>query len=132
MGQEKHAANSESRFLAVSITPDFCQVGDHIVPFDIVRTLDHEHSAYTQQVFAASKKMLLIDSVLQGVEGNAGHGIRSGVSLTAGNCKILTGTSAVMVEGRAIARQGDLLDMNRGGSQSNATYGRLMTAVCDF
>lgn len=39
MSAEKHIADAESRFMVVNIAPDFCVVGNQVVPFDIVSIL---------------------------------------------------------------------------------------------
>ena len=109
---EKHVADAETRFMVLNVTPDFCKVGNRIVPFDIVSILPPERAAYAHSVFAHSEKVLMVDSVVKGVTGNAGSGVRSGVSLGAGNVKVITGSKTVFVESRAAARHGDLCEMN--------------------
>lgn len=54
----------------------------------------------------------MIDSIIQGVEGNAGVGVQSGVSLSNGHCKVLTGATTVFTEGRQTARHLDEVLMN--------------------
>lgn len=112
MSIEKHIADAESRFMVVNVAPDFCIVGNQVIPFDIVSVLPPEKAAYAQTVFAHSEKVLMVDSVVKGVVGNAGRGVRSGVSLGAGNVKIVSGSQTVFVESRAVARHGDLCEMN--------------------
>ncbi|WP_395322609.1 PAAR-like domain-containing protein [Variovorax sp. UC74_104] len=112
MSAEKHIADAESRFMVVNIAPDFCVVGNQVVPFDIVSILPPEKAAYADTVFARSEKVLMVDSIVKGVTGNAGSGVRSGVSLGAGNVKIISGSQTVFVESRAVARHGDLCEMN--------------------
>jgi Domain of unknown function (DUF4150) len=71
-----------------------------------------EQAAYSHTVFARGEKVLMVDSIVKGVAGNAGSGVRSGVSLGAGNVKIVAGSQTVFVESRAVARHGDLCEMN--------------------
>ncbi|KPU94875.1 hypothetical protein APR50_34740 [Variovorax paradoxus] len=112
MSAEKHIADAESRFMVVNVAPDFCIVGNQVVPFDIVSMLPPEQAAYSHTVFARGEKVLMVDSIVKGVAGNAGSGVRSGVSLGAGNVKIVAGSQTVFVESRAVARHGDLCEMN--------------------
>jgi len=112
MSIENHIADAEARFMVVNIAPDFCIVGNQVVPFDIVSLLPPEKAAYAETVFARSEKVLMVDSIVKGVSGNAGSGVRSGVSLGAGNVKIISGSQTVFVESRAVARHGDLCEMN--------------------
>ena len=112
MSMEKHIADAEARFMVVNVTPDFCIVGDQVVPFDIVSILPPEKAAYAHSVSARSEKVLMVQSVVEGVAGNAGCGVRSGVSLGAGNVKVVSGSTTVFVESRAVARHGDLCEMN--------------------
>ncbi len=132
MEQEKHIAHRSRYFFAVSITPDFCKVGDKVVPFDIAQTLDQEYRSYTQQVFSESIPILLVDSIVRGVQGNAGQGIHSGVSLATGQSRILTGDEGVIIEDKCVAREGNLVDMNMSGERSNGTYGRLLTDKTEY
>ena len=102
-----------TRILGVlNVTPDFCKVGKRVVPFDIVAVLPPERAAYARSVFAHSEKVLMVDSIVKGVEGNAGCGVRSGVSQGAGNVRVIAGARSVFVESRAAARHGDLCEMN--------------------
>lgn len=109
---EKHIADAEAGFCILSVTPDFCQVGDDVVPFDIAQILPPEKTQYAQSVFARSEKVLLIDSIVQSVKGDAGSGVQSSVSLDAGHSQIVEGSSTVIIEGRMTARHLDLVKMN--------------------
>ncbi len=109
---ERHIADAEHAFRVVSITPDFCVVNGAVVPFDIARTLPPERSAYAKTVRARGERVLMVDSVVQGVVGNAGAGVGSGVSQGAGDVVILEGAPGVRAEGRRVARHRDLCSMN--------------------
>ena len=109
---EKHIADAESQFMVVNISPDFCQVGKKVIPFDIVQVLQPEKNAYAKTVFARGKQVLMIDSVIKAVNGNAGEGVASGVSLALGDTKIIQGSSTVHTEGRLTARHLDEVLMN--------------------
>ncbi|TDR39314.1 uncharacterized protein DUF4150 [Tahibacter aquaticus] len=112
MSMEPHIADAETPFMVISVTPDFCRVGSKIVPFDIVALLPPEQANYARTVSAHSEKVLMIDSIIAGVVGNAGAGVQSEVSLAAGNVKITSGSDTVFVEGRKAARHGDTCEMN--------------------
>ncbi len=109
---EKHIADAEAQFVVVNVAPDFCKVGKRIIPFDISQVLTPEKTAYAQTVFARGKQVLMIDSVIKGVRGNAGKGVSSGVSLGQGDTQIKQGSSTVHTEGRRTARHWDEVDMN--------------------
>ena len=112
MSKAPHVADAESSFKVTNISPDFCRVGVKVVPFDISRTLSPEKSGYSSTVLARGEKVLMVASVISGVEGDAGEGIFSGVALGAGTVIMQTGEGTVLVEGRAVCRHGDLCWMN--------------------
>ncbi len=87
-------------------------MGKDIIPFDICQVLEPEKAAYAKTVFARGEKVMMIDSIVKAVKGNAGQGVRSGVSLGSGDSKILQGSSTVFTEGRATARHLDEVLMN--------------------
>lgn len=112
MSMEKHIADAEAQFMAISVTPDFCLVGSQVIPFDIVSFLPPEKSSYASTVSARSEKVLIVDSIVAGVLGNAGLGVKSKVSMGLGNVKITSGSETVFVESKAVARHGDACEMN--------------------
>jgi Domain of unknown function (DUF4150) len=109
---EGHIADAESTFKVVNINPDMCFVNGAVVPFDIYRDLPPELSNYSHTVHARGCMVLHVDSVIQGVIGDAGSGVISGVSQGAGNNIIRTGAQSVRVEGQRCARHNDLVGMN--------------------
>lgn len=109
---EKHIADAESQFVVINVTPDFCKVGDDVIPFDICQVLEPEKAAYAKTVFARGKPVLMIDSVIKGVKGNAGKGVLSGVSLGRGDTQVTQGANTVHTEGRRTARHLDEVLMN--------------------
>jgi hypothetical protein len=118
----QHIADKEGAFIAVNCPPDFCQVGDKVVPFDISRTLNHELT-YAKTVFARGHSpTLTINSVIQGVDGDCGSGVASGTSLGAGDCEVITGAPTVRIEGKPVARNDDKVLMN-----DKNTWGYLKT-----
>lgn len=109
---ERHIADGEASFVILSVTPDFCRVGKNIVAFDLCQVLPPEEADYAKSVFARSEPVILIDSIVDGVQGNAGSGIASGVSLGGGHCKVVEGAGTVFIESRMAARHDDLVEMN--------------------
>lgn len=109
---EKHIADAESAFVVVNVNPDFCKVGKKVIPFDIAQVLQPEKSSYAKTVFARGQPVLMQDSVIKAVKGNAGKGVSSGVSLGKGDTKIMEGSGTVHTEGRLTARHLDEVLMN--------------------
>jgi hypothetical protein len=109
---ERHIADAEATFLVVNITPDFCIVNGTVVPFDIHKELPPEKANYARKVKARGEKVLHVDSIVQGVIGNAGSGVSSGVSQGGGDTRIIEGAQTVHVEGQLVARHLDLCKMN--------------------
>lgn len=109
---DRHIADAESGFKVVNISPDFCRVNGCVVPFDIYRELPPERANYAKKTNARKEKVLHVNSVIQGVIGNAGSGVSSGVSKGAGDTVIIEGAKSVRVEGELVARHRDLCWMN--------------------
>jgi hypothetical protein len=118
---DKHIADGESGFKAVSSAPDVCMVGGSAVPFDSFQDLSKQKS-YVNSVKARCQHILTVGSVIAGTQGNAGSGVVSGTSLGGGDCTILTGANKVNAEGRPIARHLSDVAMNNGN-----TLGKLYT-----
>lgn len=112
MSMERHIADGESSFVVLNVTPDFCKVGKNVVPFDICQTLQPEEADYARSVYARSEPVILITSMIDRVQGNAGSGLASGVSLGAGHTKVVEGYGTVLIESRMAARHDDLAEMN--------------------
>lgn len=108
----KHIADAEGAFKVVNINPDFCIVGGQVVPFDIYRNLPPERANYASTVKARKQKVLHVNSITQGVIGNAGSGISSGVSQGSGHTVMIEGAKNVRVEGELVTRHNDLCLMN--------------------
>ena len=112
MSPERHIADGESQFVVLNVTPDFCKVGKSVVAFDICQILTPEKADYAHSVLARSEPVLLIDSIVNAVQGNAGSGVNSGVSLGGGHTQVLAGSTTVFIESRMTARHDDLVEMN--------------------
>lgn len=109
---DRHIADAEATFKVVNINPDFCKVNGCVVPFDIFREMPREKKNYAKKTNARGEKILPVDSVIQGVIGNAGSGVSSGVSQGSGDVVLIEGAKSVRVEGRLVARHKDLAHMN--------------------
>jgi hypothetical protein len=112
MSTEPHIADAEDEFFVMAVTPDMCRVGKKIVAFEPMQTLSPEYAAFSTTVFARDEKVLLLKSIIKGVKGNAGKGIKSGVSLKSGHVEVKEGSQTVIIEDRLTARDGDEVDMN--------------------
>jgi hypothetical protein len=112
MSSEPHIADAESGFFVLAVTPDMCKVGKTVVAFKSMQILSPEEASYSTTVFARDEKVLLLKSVIDGVKGNAGKGIISGVAVKSGHVEIKQSSSTVIIEDRLAARHGDEVDMN--------------------
>lgn len=112
MSSEPHIADAEDGFFVLAVTPDMCRVGNQIVAFKPMQILSSEEAAFSTSVFARDEKVLLLKSVIDGVKGNAGKGIASGVAVKSGNVEIKEGSNTVIIEDRLTARDGDEVDIN--------------------
>ncbi len=109
---EGHIADAESTFKVVNVNPDMCFVNGSVVPFEIYRELTPEKSNYSHDVRARGCMVLHVGSVIEGVNGDGGSGVISGVSQGGGNNIIRTGAETVRVNGQPCARHNDLVGMN--------------------
>lgn len=109
---EKHVANRESLWVAVNIEPDWCEVDDDVIPFDISQSLDSELTHYAKTVFARREPVVMRDSVLKGTNGNTGDGVNSEVSGDDGHGWVKEGSPTVFAEGRPLSRHLDKVFMN--------------------
>ncbi len=114
MSTEPHVADAEEEFFVISVTPDMCKVGKYVVAFDPMQNLSFEEGGYSAKTYSRDEKILLVDSVIDGVKGNAGKGLKSKVAVKDGHVKVLEGSKTVIIEDRLTARDGDEVDMNVG------------------
>jgi hypothetical protein len=112
MSSEPHIADAEDGFFVLAVTPDMCKVGKAIVAFKPMQILSPEEAAFSTTVFARDEKILLLKSTIDGVKGNAGKGLLSGVAVKSGHVEIKEGSDTVIIEDRLTARDGDEVDMN--------------------
>jgi uncharacterized protein DUF922/uncharacterized protein DUF4150 len=124
---EKQIANKLSRPVAVCKNPDICRVDGALVPFDISRDLSHSVK-HSPNVNAQGAPVIHVDSVIQGVDGNKGEGVASGVSQGDGHVIVKTGAPNVITNGRCTARHMSECEMNTTASgTSNGTKGYIQT-----
>lgn len=116
---DKHVANRETEYVAINSAPDMCLVsedgGEKVVAFDIYQRLTSDKAEYSTKVFARKQPVLMINSIVGGVIGNAGRGVKSGVSLGKGHVRIEDGAPGVFAEKRRLARHLDPVEMNGKG-----------------
>lgn len=112
MSQEHHLGDAETIFVIVNVPPDFCYIGSKVVPFDIIREMKVEKDDYAKTVRSRSEPVLMVESITKGTRGNAGRGVKSGVSRGEGHVKIDKGAETVFIESRAAARHKDTCWMN--------------------
>jgi len=118
---EREGARRAREGVIVSIEPDFCRVGDAVVPFtikaylsDAINTAKTAHMTGRPVVHRAT-----IIPRCYGAEASDGGGIYSGT--VNGACWPLTWSEKVFCEGEPVVRDGDLWAMNNGN-----TIGRLI------
>lgn len=108
----KHIANREIISIAANVNPDFCRVGNKVIPFDIARKLDRDKLLYAQRVFARGQPVVLHNSIASGVIGNAGRGVASQVSRGDGHVWMEDNDCTVYAEDRRVVRHKDPCWMN--------------------
>ena len=112
MSDTPHVADAEEDFYIIAITPDMCKVGKKTVAYEPSQKLVNEKSQYSKKVFARDVPTLMVGSVVQGLLGNAGKGVHSGVSGKQGHSQILKNDRTVWIEDRQVAAHTDLAIMN--------------------
>lgn len=108
----KHLADAETEFFVLNSNPDFCEVDGAVIPFDLYRNLKPERSAYSQNVFSRGAKVLKVSSIVQGVEGNQGAGVFSGVAEEAGDVEMVEGSDLLFVNSKGAVHHGHAVLMN--------------------
>ncbi|ERJ33385.1 hypothetical protein L810_4294 [Burkholderia sp. AU4i] len=121
----RHIAN-EDRWKAFTTAPDFCKVGNSVVPFDSYAFINNKQTA-SPNVFAAGKPVYRVGDLHQGVLGDAGQHVVSGTSLGGGYVKILSGQSNVIVNGLKVARDGSACKINCDASGNGGAPGKITT-----
>lgn len=112
MSTKPHIADAEVEFKVVNVTPDFCKVDGDTVPFEIKQTLAPEKAFYAKNVHARGGRVLTMGSVIEGVIGNMGEGVISGVAQGSGHIFIAEGDETVLTRGSPTARHDHKCLMN--------------------
>lgn len=117
---EKKIAHATPELLAINTAPDNCIVGNQIIPFDITCMLSTAINP-SCNVNALSTPVVLLNTQLATVAGDAGSGVKSGTSC--GKVEILDASSTVYANGQQVPFHDSLCTMNNGN-----TVGKLCTA----
>jgi uncharacterized Zn-binding protein involved in type VI secretion len=123
---DRHIADKECQFIAVNGPPDFCKVGNAVVPFDITDTLDRARDP-SGNVYARGANVLKVGTRVNTVDGDAGAGVASGCSK--GHTIVLSGSESVFVNNKPVAYHGSKVGMNCNGGDTPNTSGELRTKV---
>ena len=108
----KHIADKESGYIVYNVEPDFCKVHGAVKSFDIVQSLSEERTDYSPDTFSRGEQVLHVNSVIKGVEGNAGKGVKSQVSQGIGDSVMIQGSERLFVNGQPACHHGHEADMN--------------------
>ncbi len=124
-GQSRHVAN-ESDWKAVCTAPDYCKVGNSVVPFDSFAIID-KHTQASPNVKAQGKSVYRVGDMHKGVKADAGQHIVAQTSQGSGYVKFLTGQDNVKVNGLPIVRHDSKCLVNCNAAGVGGAMGRLMT-----
>jgi hypothetical protein len=108
----KHIADAENEFVVTNINPDFCRVDGEVVAFDISQVLAKEKSDYSKNVFSRGARVLKVGSIIEGVVGDAGEGVLSGVATGEGHSITIEGSDLLFVNGKKTCHHGHKVLMN--------------------
>jgi hypothetical protein len=107
-----HIADAEGDFHVANVNPDFCKVHGKVVAFDISQVASSERTDYSPNFRARGQKVIKEGSIIRGTLGNAGKGVKSGVSTGAGHAVMTKGTVNFHVNGKPVCRHLDECLMN--------------------
>lgn len=127
MGGSKHIGNA-SPWVAVCVAPDYCQVGNSVVPFDSFAITSNPTLA-SPNVLAQGVAVYRVGDMHQGVQADAGLGIPSGTSLGGGCVKFLRGETNVNINGVPVISHDSLCLLNCNAAGIGGALGRLVTVV---
>ena len=125
---EREIARKINIAWAINTKKDFCKVGKHIIPFDIICDLS-KATSYSKNTTANSKAVLAVDHVIPGMVGNAGSGIESGISGLAGTVVLTNGSPTVTVNDKPAVRHGDDCKMNCNAAGKSNVPGKIYTSA---
>lgn len=128
---EREIAHKVETAWAINTKKDFCKVGNTIIPFDIICDLSKAIS-YSPNVTANSSNTLTVTHKIQGVVGNAGQGLESGVSQLAGEVILTNGSPTVLINGKSSVRDGDACLMNCSAAGKSNVPGKIYTSTTEL
>jgi|GEM_PF-799528 len=117
---EKKIAHATPELLAINTAPDNCIVGTQVIPFDITCMLSTAINP-SGNVNALSTPVILLNTQLATVAGDAGAGVKSGTCC--GKVEILDASTTVYANGQQVPFHDSLCTMNNGN-----TVGKVCTA----
>lgn len=125
-GRSTHVANESSDWKAVCTAPDYCKVGNGVVPFDSFANIGKQTQS-SPDVKAQGTPIYRVGDMHQGVAADAGEGIPSGTSGSGGYVKFLTGQDNIKVNGIPMVRQDSLCLVNCNAAGFGGALGKVTT-----
>jgi len=126
LGNARHAANDSHEWKAVCSVPDFCKVGNAVVPFDSFATIGNQTQS-SPDVKAQGVPVYRVGDLHKGVQGDAGSHVVAGTSLGGGYVKFLSGQSDVKVNNIPLVRQDSACLVNCNGAGIGGALGKVVT-----
>ncbi len=126
VGNARHAANDSHEWKVVCSVPDFCKVGNAVVPFDSFATIGNQTQS-SPDVKAQGVPVYRVDDLHKGVQGDAGSHVVAGTSLGGGYVRFLSGQNDVKVNGRPLVRQDSTCLVNCNGAGIGGALGKVVT-----
>lgn len=126
VGNARHAANDSHEWKAVCSVPDFCKVGNAVVPFDSFATIGNQTQS-SPDVKAQGVPVYRVGDLHKGVQGDAGSHVVAGTSLGGGYVKFLSGQNDVKVNGIPLVRQDSACLVNCNGAGIGGALGKVVT-----
>lgn len=126
LGNARHAANDSHEWKAVCSVPDFCKVGNAVVPFDSFATIGNQTQS-SPDVKAQGVPVYRVGDLHKGVQGDAGAHVVAGTSLGGGYVKFLSGQNDVKVNGIPLVRQDSTCLVNCNGAGIGGALGKVVT-----
>jgi hypothetical protein len=118
----RHVAHETEMWRAVCITPDFCRVGNSVIPFNSFALIGEE-SRSSPNVNALGTPVYRVGDLHHGVLADAGSHVVAGTSLGSGYVKFLTGQENVRANGLAMVRHGSLCRVNCNSAGEGGALG---------
>ncbi|WP_165493584.1 PAAR domain-containing protein [Phytopseudomonas daroniae] len=125
-GNARHAANDSHEWKAICSVPDFCKVGNAVVPFDSFATLGNQTQS-SPDVKTQGVPVYRVGDLHKGVQGDAGSHVVAGTSLGGGYVRFLSGQNDVKVNGIPLVRQDSTCLVNCNGAGIGGAPGKVVT-----